>query len=65
MGGSGRDNSMMDDEHATIARSQDLIRLAGSVSVPALKRGAPWDEVLRETRRARAASAGMHGNAND
>ena len=56
MGGSGRDNSRMDDEHATIARSQDLIRLAGSVSVPALKRGAPWDEVLRETRRALAAT---------
>ena len=54
MGGSGRDNSMMDDEHATIARSQDLIRLAGSVTVPAAKRGTPWDEVLRETRRALA-----------
>ena len=56
MGGSGRDNSMMDDEHATIARSQDLIRLAGSVTVPAAKRGAPWNEVLRETRRALAAT---------
>ena len=56
MGGSGRDNSMMDDEHATIARSQDLIRLAGSVTVPAAKRGTPWDEVLRETRRALAAT---------
>ncbi len=56
MGGSGRDNSMMDDEHATIARSQDLIRLAGSVTVPAAKRGTPWNEVLRETRRALAAT---------
>ena len=56
MGGSGRDNSMMDDEHATIARSQDLIRLAGSVTVSAAKRGTPWDEVLRETRRALAAT---------
>ena len=56
MGGSGRDNSMMDDEQATIARSQDLIQLAGSVSVPAAKRGARWNEVLRETRRARAAA---------
>ena len=56
MGGSGRDNPMMDDEHATIARSQDLIRLAGSVTVPAAKRGTPWNEVRRETRRARAAA---------
>ena len=56
MGASGRDNSMMDDEHATIARSQDLIRLAGSVTVPAAKRGTPWNEVLRETRRALAAT---------
>ena len=56
MGRSGRDNSRIDDEHATVARSQDLIRLAGSVTVPASKRGAPWDEVLRETRRALAAT---------
>lgn len=41
---------------AILARTPDLIELAGSVSVPAAKRGAPWDEVLRETRRARAAA---------
>ena len=41
---------------AIIARSADLIDLAGSISVPASKRGTPWDEVLRETRRARAAA---------
>ncbi|MYA20693.1 MAG: AbrB/MazE/SpoVT family DNA-binding domain-containing protein [Chloroflexi bacterium] len=41
---------------AILARSADLIELAGSVSVPAAKRGTPWDEVLRETRRARAAA---------
>ena len=41
---------------AILARTPDLIELAGSVSVPAANRGAPWDEVLRETRRARAAA---------
>ena len=37
----------------TFERTQDLIRLAGSVNVPAPKRGTPWDEVLRQTRHAR------------
>lgn len=41
---------------AVIARSQDLLALAGSVSVPAAKRGTPWSEVLSQTRRARAAA---------
>ncbi len=46
----------VEGDHAIIARSADLIDLAGSVSVPADKRGTPWDEVLRETRRTRAAA---------
>jgi antitoxin PrlF len=46
----------VEGHRAIIARSADLIDLAGSVSVPASKRGTPWDEVLRETRRARAAA---------
>lgn len=41
---------------AILARSHDLLALAGSVSVPAAKRGTPWREVLRQTRRARAAA---------
>ena len=41
---------------AVLARSPDLLDLAGSVSVPAAKRGTPWREVLRQTRRARAAA---------
>lgn len=45
----------VDGQRATIARSPDLIQLAGSVSVPAPRRGTPWDVVLRETRRIRAA----------
>ena len=46
----------VEGQRAMIARSPDLILLAGSVSVPAPKRGTPWDEVLRETRRTRAAT---------
>ena len=46
----------VEGQRAILARSPDLIQLAGSVSVPAPKRGTPWDEVLRETRRVRAAS---------
>jgi AbrB family looped-hinge helix DNA binding protein len=38
---------------ATLARTRDLLDLAGSVSVPAAKRGARWDEVRRAARAAR------------
>jgi AbrB family looped-hinge helix DNA binding protein len=38
---------------AVIAKTPDLLELAGSVPVPAGKRGTPWDEVLRRTRAAR------------
>ncbi|MCY3783200.1 MAG: AbrB/MazE/SpoVT family DNA-binding domain-containing protein [Chloroflexi bacterium] len=46
----------VEGQRAILARSPDLIQLAGSVSVPAAKRGTPWDDVVRETRRARAAA---------
>ena len=46
----------VEGQRAILARSPDLIHLAGSVSVPAAKRGTPWDDVVRETRSARAAS---------
>ena len=46
----------VEGERAIIARSPDLLALAGSVSVPAAKRGTPWNEVLRQTRRQRAAA---------
>ncbi len=46
----------VEGDHAVLARTPDLLALAGSVSVPAAKRGTPWDEVLRQTRRARAAA---------
>lgn len=42
---------------ATLARTHDLLDLAGTVSVPAAKRGATWEEVRRTTRAARAERA--------
>jgi antitoxin PrlF len=45
----------VEGNHAVLARTADLLVLAGSVSVPAARRGTPWDEVLRQTRRIRAA----------
>ena len=46
----------VDGGRAVIARTPDLLELAGSVNVPVAKRGTPWDQVLRETRRKRAAA---------
>jgi AbrB family looped-hinge helix DNA binding protein len=46
----------VEGDRAIMARTPDLLALAGSVSVPAAKRGTPWSEVLRQTRRARAAA---------
>jgi AbrB family looped-hinge helix DNA binding protein len=39
---------------ALMAKTPDFLSLAGSVPVPAGKRGTPWDEVLRRTRSERA-----------
>lgn len=39
---------------AVIAKTPDFLELAGTVAVPAGKRGTPWDEVLSRTRAARA-----------
>jgi antitoxin PrlF len=44
----------VEGDRALLARAPDLLALAGSVSVPAAKRGTPWGEVLRQTRRARS-----------
>jgi antitoxin PrlF len=38
---------------ALIAKTPSLLDLAGSVPVPAGKRGTPWDEVLRQARQSR------------
>jgi antitoxin PrlF len=39
---------------AVIAKTPNFLELAGSVPVPAAKRGTPWDEVLRASRARRA-----------
>lgn len=39
---------------AVIAKTPGFLELAGTVAVPAGKRGTPWDEVLRRTRTTRA-----------
>lgn len=38
---------------AAMGRTPDLLDLAGSVPVPAGKRGTPWSEVRRRTRASR------------
>lgn len=42
---------------AVIAKTLGFLELAGSVAVPAAKRGTPWDEVLRRAREQRLRSA--------
>jgi AbrB family looped-hinge helix DNA binding protein len=44
----------VDGGRAVIAKTPDLLELAGSVPVPAGKGGTQWDDVLRRTRAARA-----------
>jgi AbrB family looped-hinge helix DNA binding protein len=46
----------VEGHRALLTRSPDLLKLAGSVRVPAAKRNVAWDDVLRRTRSARAAS---------
>jgi AbrB family looped-hinge helix DNA binding protein len=42
------------DDRAVLAKTPDFLALAGSVQVPASKRGTEWDDVIRRTRAARA-----------
>ncbi|MBM3695771.1 MAG: AbrB/MazE/SpoVT family DNA-binding domain-containing protein [Actinobacteria bacterium] len=44
----------VEQHRAVLARTPNLLDLAGAVSVPAARRGVTWDEVRRTTRRARA-----------
>jgi antitoxin PrlF len=46
----------VDGARAVLARTPDLLELAGYVQVPAAKRNVAWDEVIRRTRTARAAT---------
>jgi AbrB family looped-hinge helix DNA binding protein len=44
----------VEGERAVMARTPDLLSLAGSVAVPAAKRGTPWSQVRQATRRGRS-----------
>ena len=44
----------VEQHRAMLAKTPNLLDLAGTVEVPAAKRGVAWDEVRRSTRRARA-----------
>ena len=44
----------VEGKRAVLARTANLIDLAGSVRVPVAKRGIPWSEIRRRTRVARA-----------
>jgi AbrB family looped-hinge helix DNA binding protein len=47
----------VEGNRAVLARTEDFLSLAGSVAVPAAKRNASWDEVIRRTRAARSGRA--------
>lgn len=44
----------VEGDRAILARTPDLLELAGSIKVPAGKQGKPWSEIVAETHRARA-----------
>jgi AbrB family looped-hinge helix DNA binding protein len=44
----------VEHSRAVIAKTPDLLALAGTVTVPADKRGTAWDDIVRRTRRERA-----------
>jgi antitoxin PrlF len=44
----------VEGNRAIVARTPDFLGLAGSVPVPAAKRNAAWDDVIRRTRAVRA-----------
>ncbi|MGZ8755149.1 MAG: AbrB/MazE/SpoVT family DNA-binding domain-containing protein [Acidimicrobiia bacterium] len=44
----------VEQHRAMLAKTPNLLDLAGAIDVPAAKRGVAWDEVRRSTRQARA-----------
>ena len=44
----------VEGDRAVLTRSTNFLELAGTVEVPAAKRNAAWDDVIRRTRSARA-----------
>jgi antitoxin PrlF len=45
----------VEGNRAVLARTPDFLDLAGTIPVPAAKRNAAWDDVIRRTRSGRAA----------
>lgn len=45
----------VEGNRAVLARTPDFVTLAGTIKVPAHRRNAAWDEVIRKTRASRAA----------
>lgn len=44
----------VEGNRAVLARTPDFLSLAGSIKVPAARRNAAWDDVIRKTRSVRA-----------
>jgi antitoxin PrlF len=44
----------VEGSRAVLARTADFLSLAGTIRVPAHKRNAAWDDILRKTRASRA-----------
>lgn len=44
----------VEGNRAVLARTPDFLSLAGTIKVPAARRNAAWDDVIRRTRSARA-----------
>jgi len=44
----------VEGNRAVLARTPDFLSLAGTIKVPAARRNAAWDDVIRKTRLARA-----------
>lgn len=44
----------VEGNRAVLARTPDFLSLAGTIKVPAARRNAAWDDVIRTTRSARA-----------
>jgi AbrB family looped-hinge helix DNA binding protein len=44
----------VEGNRAVLARTPDFLSLAGTITVPAARRNAAWDDVIRKTRSARA-----------
>lgn len=44
----------VEGNRAILARTPDFLSLAGTIKVPAARRNAAWDDVIRKTRSGRA-----------